>query len=112
MPQPEASTAPAQNRIIFDAVRLLHVLGNERRLRVLYCLSSSKHAELNVTELAARSGLAQSALSQHLAKMRACGMVAVRRSGQRRFYQIAGSEELWRALAALCEYVRLLNPDD
>ena len=36
-----------------------------------------------------RSGLSQSALSQHLAKLRDEGLVATRREGQSLFYRIA-----------------------
>jgi ArsR family transcriptional regulator len=106
MSQTEASTTPAQKLKPSVAVRLLRGLGNERRIRVLCRLSSSKHSELDVTQLTAQSGLTQSALSQHLAKMRACGMLAVRRSGPRRLYRIARSDELWRILAALGGYMR------
>jgi DNA-binding transcriptional ArsR family regulator len=106
MSQTGASTTSAQKRKPAVAVRLLRGLANERRLRVLYRLSSSKHSELDVTQLTAQSGLTQSALSQHLAKMRACGMLVVRRSGPRRLYRIASSDELWRILAGLGGYMR------
>ena len=45
--------------------------------------------EANVTTLAAAVGLSQSALSQHLAKMRDEGIVAFRRESQMLWYRIA-----------------------
>ncbi|HEY5065686.1 MAG TPA: metalloregulator ArsR/SmtB family transcription factor [Xanthobacteraceae bacterium] len=45
--------------------------------------------EANVSALAEAVGLSQSALSQHLAKMRAEGLVAYRRESQTLWYRIA-----------------------
>ncbi|MCA8887170.1 MAG: winged helix-turn-helix transcriptional regulator, partial [Hyphomonadaceae bacterium] len=58
-----------------EAARLLKLLANEQRLTVLCRLSGS---ELSVTELGEYVNLSQSALSQHLAKLRADGLVATR----------------------------------
>src|SRR3974390_1700081 len=88
-----------------EFVRLLRVLGNEDRLRIVCCISSSKAGGLNVTELSVLNGLRQSALSQHLAKMRDCGVVEVRRNGNHRFYRINDPGNLWKLLAALCGYL-------
>ena len=88
-----------------EIVRLLRVLGNEDRLRIVCCISSSKAGELTVTDLAIRNGLKQSALSQHLTKMRDCGVIAVRRSGHHRFYRINDPGNLWKLLTALCGYL-------
>ncbi len=105
MAKVEAYTNSAEEMQRFELLRILRILGNERRLRILCRFCLSKSGELDVSQLAAQIGLSQSALSQHLAKMRGCGLVAVRQSGNRRFYRIGGSARPWRLLAALCTYV-------
>ena len=69
-----------------EAVGVLRALSNETRLMVLCQLGDG---ELSVGELNALVGLSQSALSQHLAKLRAEGLVATRREAQTIFYRIA-----------------------
>ena len=66
---------------------LLKALGNQRRLMVLCKLA--EHGEMTVNDLAGEVGLSQSALSQHLAKMRGEGLVAFRREAQALWYRIA-----------------------
>jgi ArsR family transcriptional regulator, virulence genes transcriptional regulator len=68
------------------AARMLKLLGNERRLLVL-CLLAAR-GEMRVGELTEAVGLSQSALSQHLARMRADGLVTVRRQAQAMHYRI------------------------
>jgi len=69
-----------------EAARLLRALGNERRLMILCQLADG---ERSVGDLQPRVGLSQSALSQHLAVLRAEGVVATRREGQTIWYRIA-----------------------
>lgn len=64
-------------------------MANARRLMVLCHLLEG---ERKVGELAASVGLSQSALSQHLARMRAQGLVEARRAGQAVYYRLAGNE--------------------
>jgi ArsR family transcriptional regulator len=80
---------------------LLGALANERRLMILCRLV--EWGEGNVGALADAVGLSQSALSQHLAKMRQEGLVAFRRDGQTLWYRIADPrvEELFAALHRL-----------
>lgn len=66
---------------------MLRTLGNERRLMVLCLLI--EHGELTVGALGECVGLSQSALSQHLAKMREEGLVEARREAQSAYYYIA-----------------------
>lgn len=66
---------------------LLRALGNEKRLMMLCKLV--EHGEMTVGSLADAVGLGQSALSQHLARMRDEGIVAFRRDGQTLWYRIA-----------------------
>jgi DNA-binding transcriptional ArsR family regulator len=56
--------------------------------------------ESSVNELAEAVGLSQSALSQHLAKMREDGLLATRREAQTVFYRIA-DQNAARLLALL-----------
>jgi len=71
------------------AARLLKALANERRLLILCHLGQG---EACVGQLAAAVGLSQSALSQHLAKLRADGLVTTRRRAQTIFYSLASAE--------------------
>lgn len=69
-----------------EVADVLKALASRPRLMVLCKLV--EHGELRVGELADEVGLSQSALSQHLAKMRDEGLVAFRREGQQLFYRI------------------------
>lgn len=64
-------------------------MGNERRLVVLCHLCEREHS---VNELCRLVGLSQSALSQHLAKLRSAHLVQTRRSAQTVYYSIASPE--------------------
>lgn len=70
-----------------EAAGLLKMLSNERRLMVLCHLVAND--ELTVGDLNARVGLSQSALSQHLAKLREEGVLATRKEAQTVYYRIA-----------------------
>lgn len=63
----------------------LSVLGNANRLAILDHLSCG---ELHVSALSKMLNLGQSALSQHLAIMRACQFVTPRRVSQAIFYSV------------------------
>ena len=69
-----------------DAARLLRALANEKRLMLLCLLVEG---ERSVGELNARVDLSQSALSQHLAVLRADGLVDTRREAQTIYYSLA-----------------------
>lgn len=68
-----------------QASRLLKLLASEQRLLLLCRLLEG---EASVGDLAEHAGLAQAAASQHLAKMRAEGLVATRRAAQTIYYRI------------------------
>lgn len=70
-----------------DAAALLRAIGNEHRLLVLCLLIHFD--ELSVGQLLDHVGVSQSALSQHLARMRDEGLVSSRRESQTIFYRIA-----------------------
>ncbi|UXM94508.1 metalloregulator ArsR/SmtB family transcription factor [Bartonella sp. HY329] len=65
---------------------LLTAMANEKRLQILCELSD---AELSVGMLAEKVDLSQSALSQHLAKLRALKLVTTRRDAQTIYYSVA-----------------------
>lgn len=69
-----------------EAAGMLKTLSNESRLLVLCHLVAE--GELTVGELNDRIGLSQSALSQHLAKLREEGLVATRKEAQAVHYRI------------------------
>lgn len=82
------------------AAQLLRALAHEARLMVLCQLADG---EMSAGELQAGSGLGQSAFSQHLAVLRAEGLVATRREGVTIHYRIAdpAALEVIAALAAI-----------
>lgn len=68
------------------ASALLRAIGNENRLLVLCLLI--EQGEMSVGALLEHIPLSQSALSQHLAKMRDEGLIAYRRESQTLYYRI------------------------
>ena len=70
-----------------DAAALLKAMSNEHRLLILCHLVSE--GELTVGALVDKVRLSQSALSQHLARLRDEGLVSFRRDSQTLFYRVA-----------------------
>jgi DNA-binding transcriptional ArsR family regulator len=81
------------------AEALLKAVGNRNRLIVLCELLQG---ERSVGALQEAIGLSQSALSQHLARLRADGVVATRRESQTIYYSLA-SEPVARLIGLLYE---------
>ena len=71
------------------ASALLKAMANERRLLILCYLADG---EKSVGELESLVSLSQSALSQHLARLRRDGLVSTRRAAQTIYYSLAGRE--------------------
>lgn len=69
-----------------QAATLLRALANEQRLLILCHLAVA--GELSVSAIGERINLSQSALSQHLARLREDGVVSFRRAAQTLFYRI------------------------
>lgn len=86
-----------KNLAIMPGSKLLKAMGNARRLEILYYLMQG---EMNVSELEKVVGLSQSALSQHLAVLRAENVVKTRRVAQTIFYSIK-SEKVLKLLQLL-----------
>lgn len=63
----------------------LIAFSNKTRLKLITCLSNR---EKNVTELIDNCDLSQSAVSQHLMKLRQEGIVKVRRQGREQLYSL------------------------
>lgn len=82
-----------------EAARLLSALGQTKRLMVLCRLVDN---EMSVGALAEAVGLGQSALSQHLARLRDLGIVATRREAQTIYYRLA-SDNARRLIGLLYE---------
>jgi len=90
----EAKMASANNQTLdldlmaanaAEAEALLKELANRNRLMILCSLVDE---ELCVGELNAAVPLSQSALSQHLKRLRAAGLVQTRRDGQAIYYRL------------------------
>lgn len=71
------------------AAELLKAMSNASRLMVLCYLAEG---EKSVSELEHAVGLSQSALSQHLARLRREKIVTARRAGQTVYYSLCGKE--------------------
>ena len=86
MSLPVTANLSAMQSQAADASRLLKALGNAQRLRVL-CLLVDR--EMSVGQINEQlPDLSQSALSQHLAKLREEGLVSTRRESQTIWYTL------------------------
>jgi len=79
------------------AAGLLSAMANPKRLMILCCLVKG---EVAVGALASQVGLSQSALSQHLSKLRAQKLVNTRRDAQTIYYS-SSSESVLKVLETL-----------
>jgi DNA-binding transcriptional ArsR family regulator len=82
----EASSLRLLARQADDAAQLLKLLGNEKRLLILCFLA--ERGEMTVGQLVHAVKLSQSALSQHLAKLRVDRLVEYRRTSQTLHYRV------------------------
>ena len=69
-----------------QASALYRLLGDEARLRLLRLLDAER---LNVSELTAILGIAQSGVSRHLGLLRDAGLVSEEREGGFTYFRIA-----------------------
>jgi len=81
-----ARNATAMHNRAEEASRLLKALANPQRLRVLCLLAGAEQSVGQINE--ALPDLSQSALSQHLAKLRDEGIVRTRRESQTIWYSL------------------------
>jgi DNA-binding transcriptional ArsR family regulator len=80
-----------------EVAAILSLMANPKRLMILCHLAEGEHS---VGALAKAVGLGQSALSQHLARLRDAGAVATRRESQSIHYRLA-DERVAEIMAAL-----------
>ena len=85
-----------------SAARLLKLMASEQRLMLLCRLIEG---EASVGTLADHARMAHSTTSQHLAKMRAEGLVATRRDAQTIYYRLENPAAV-TILDALCSVYR------
>lgn len=96
-----------------EAARVLATLANGKRL---LALCHMREGEKSVGQLADLVGLAPSALSQHLARMRDLRLVETRRDGQTIYYSLASAavaaiiETLYRLYCAPAEFAAPPQP--
>lgn len=81
------------------AAALMKALSHESRLMILCHLAEGEKSVGTLEDLV---GLSQSALSQHLARLRRDGLVATRRQAQTIYYRLNG-EEAVRVIGLLYE---------
>ena len=74
-----------ENQKITKMTNVLKAMANEKRLEILYHIAEQ---EYSVGEIEKMVQLSQSALSQHLAVLRAKGLVETRRKSQTIFYSL------------------------
>lgn len=74
-----------------EAADLLAAMGNQKRMMILCNLA---RGEMQVGVLADKVDLSQSALSQHLAKLRTRNLVKTRRDAQAIYYSISSDPVL------------------
>ena len=92
------SSGLAEN--IDHAAALLALLGNSKRLAIVGHLLED---EMSVGIIATKVGLSQSALSQHLAKLRSLGIVETRRDRQMIYYSCSSASA--RSIVATLEKI-------
>jgi DNA-binding transcriptional ArsR family regulator len=93
-----ATTLQALARKASEATLLLKAVANEQRLLILCHLVAE--GELSVGALGERIELSQSALSQHLARLREEHLVTFRRESQTLFYRVS-DPKAWQLLELL-----------
>ena len=75
-----------------ERAAILHVVSQSTRLRLLYVLDQV--GEVCVCDIAEILNVTQSAISQHLAKFKAYGLVTARRDAQTLFYRLSDKAEV------------------
>jgi DNA-binding transcriptional ArsR family regulator len=75
-----------------ERAAMLDVVAQPTRLRLFYVLDQL--GEVCVCDLAEILGISQSAVSQHLTKFKACGLVTARRENQTLFYRPSDKPEV------------------
>ena len=82
---------------------IFSAIGNEIRVKLLLCLS--KKAK-NVTEMINTCGLAQSAVSQHLAKLKSAKLVVTKKKGKEILYSLRSKK-----ISSICLLLQKLQKE-
>ena len=82
---------------------IFSAFGNEIRVKLLLCLS--KKAK-NVTEMINTCGLAQSAVSQHLAKLKSAKLVVTKKKGKEILYSLRSKK-----ISSICLLLQKLQKE-
>jgi ArsR family transcriptional regulator len=91
-----------KNPMQIDSLRLFKCLSDDTRLQIILLIQSQ--GELNVGELVEAMGSSQPKISRHLASLRECQLLQVRKSGQWVFYRIHDELPNW-ANEIICQAV-------
>lgn len=96
--------------LLADMVRLFRALSDPTRAQLIYLLAEH---EYSVNELSEFVSVSSSAVSHHLAKLRAIRLVRTRREGNRVFYSIDDNhvDALFREALYHLDHVRRNLPD-
>ena len=86
---------------IDETAELMKLAGNSTRLKLLYLLETLN--EVSVSDLSELLSVSVSAVSQHLSKLKAYGLVSYRRDAQTIYYRLAEHDFIGRLRA---EYFR------
>lgn len=78
-------------------------LGNEIRVKLLLCLAKKSK---NVSDLIKTCGLAQSAVSQHLAKLKSAKLVVSKKNGKEILYSLRNKK-----IAGICLLLQKLQKE-
>ncbi len=84
---------------------VLNALSNSIRLKLLCCLAKDKK---NVQELINTCGLAQSAVSQHLKKLKKAGLVKDEKEGKFVYYSLTNSN-VSKIANSLNDFIKEVN---
>lgn len=85
--------------------KIIYAFSNPVRLRLLCCISKKS---TNVEELIKNCGLAQSAVSQHLGKLKNAGLVKTHRRGKFIYYSLT-NEKTGRLANEFHAYLKEVN---
>lgn len=75
--------------VLIKKSELLKVIAHPMRLRILHCLLENT---CNVTKLVNEIGIPQSTISQHLSKLKMCGVIVGNRKGVEIEYTVVNKE--------------------
>ena len=85
-----------------NIAQILRLLGDETRLRILILISQTP---LNVSELTAIIGMAQSGISRHLSHLKKMKLIQEQKEGIWTYYQLTQKESLDRELHLLWDFL-------